>query len=190
MFITQDFLFGDKKMNTKIIGVLICMLVTSNVFLITDIVGANSTKSAETTKIEISPMNRYLGTYAEDDPKIVQGTFSVTNIGGGVLYLSIQDFPWWINDIVVEDGGRLSGECNSGETSNFTIFVDTSQLEAIAPNVNVYYGHINILSSSSNVNVTVKIGILQIPDTPDNFLEWILERFPNAFPILRQLIGL
>lgn len=177
-------------MNTKIIGVLICMLVTLNIFLMTNTVKAISTKSPEATEIEITPMNMYLGTYEEDDPEIVQCTFSVKNVGGGVLYWMIQDFPWWINDIEIEGEGRLSGECAAGETKYFTVFVDTSQLEAIAPNVNVYSGHINIESSSGNVTVTVKIGILEIPDKPNNLLEWLLERFPNAFPILRQLIGL
>ena len=169
-------------MNKKIIGVLICMLVTSNVFLMTNMVRANPIKSDEANEIEIFPMNRYLGTYEDDNPQMVQCTFSVTNNGDEVLYWTIQDFPSWINNIIVEGGDRLSGECDAGKTRNFTIFVDTSQLEANAPNVNVYSGHINIVSSSGDVNVTVKIGILHILDKPDNLLDWLLERFPFLQP--------
>ena len=182
-----------EKMDKKIIGVFLTMLVTTNIVLLTLNVNAAITSSKQTC-LELSPMNIYLGTFSEDEPEIVQFTFFVTNTGDGVLQWYIQNYSWWITDIVIDDGNCRSGSCKTGESVSFTIFVNTGNMEAIAPNVNVYPGFINISSNGGNVSATVNIGILRECKKSFNFnfdiINWLFERFPNAFKILRHIMNL
>jgi uncharacterized protein YyaL (SSP411 family) len=117
----------------------------------------------------------------------VTGGFQVGNIGdpSSLLDWEIIESPEWGTWSFSPDSGI---DLLAGESVNITV-------EIIAPNEEetVFSGEV-ILFNSEDSNDTCSIDVeLSTPRTRNinhHFLPRLFERFPNAFPILRQILGL
>ena len=120
----------------------------------------------------------------------VMGSFTVENAGskGSLLDWEIESYPNWGKWTITPP----SGQNLTPEDGQFTVDV-----EVIAPDGNnkEFTGEVTIVntddhSDSCTIDVSLatpknKLFIHNLP-----LLNWLFERFPNLFPILRQLLGL
>jgi len=130
--------------------------------------------------------------------EIVNGTFMVINNGdvGSMLEWEVLSYPDWgtnwsakwyyLDWLIMTDGGFV------GTTTPEEIFV-----EVIAPDEKnkKFEGEIVLVNSddaSDTCSIAVSLATPRNKPFIHNFplLSWLFERFPHAFPIMRQLLGL
>ncbi|EMR75277.1 hypothetical protein MBGDF03_00902 [Thermoplasmatales archaeon SCGC AB-540-F20] len=120
----------------------------------------------------------------------VEGSFTVKNIGdpGSLLDWEVAEYPEW---------GTWNFMPSSGEDLKPEDGAVTVQVTCIAPDGKneEFTGSIRIINSENasdyctiNVSLSTPKNKLFIHNFP--LISWLFERFPNMFPILRQLIGL
>jgi C1A family cysteine protease len=117
----------------------------------------------------------------------VTGSFTVENIGdpGSLLDWEISEWPDWGDWSFNPDSG-------TGLEEDDTVTID---VEVVAPEdpETEFTGEVKIVNSEDPddyciINVSLATPVNQQVINP--LLQMILERFPNAFPILRYLLGL
>ncbi|UCF13046.1 MAG: hypothetical protein JSW06_02005 [Thermoplasmatales archaeon] len=116
----------------------------------------------------------------------VTDSFTVENVGGGLLDWEITDEPSW---------GTWTFDPESGDDLPPGAPV-TVQVTVVAPKEKADYVSTITVTNMENPDNTCTIDVSMTTPTnrPFNFnyplLSWLFERFPNAFPILRYMLGL
>ncbi|EMR74522.1 hypothetical protein MBGDF03_00979 [Thermoplasmatales archaeon SCGC AB-540-F20] len=117
------------------------------------------------------------------------GSFIVENIGDSTSLLDweIESYPEW---------GTWTFDPSNGQDMTPDDGQLTVVVEVIAPeekNTEVT-GEVRIVNSENSSDYCIVDVVLSTPKNKPfnyfnlNFFEWLLERFPNAFPILRHLL--
>ena len=118
----------------------------------------------------------------------VEGSFTVENIGDPTSLLSweVESYPDWGTWTFTPDSGvGLTPEVGPININVEVVAPDDPEAD--------FTGHITIVNSEDGsdfciIDVSLATPVNQQVINP--LLQMILERFPNAFPILRQLLGL
>lgn len=116
----------------------------------------------------------------------VTGTFKVCNCGeeGSLLNWQYQSGPdWGIWEIEPDSGTDLA----AGDCVTVTVNVTAPEDENTE-----FTGNITIINTddpSDYCEIPVTLKTPKNKALSFNLLEWLFERFPNAFPILRNLLG-
>ena len=118
---------------------------------------------------------------------IVEGSFTIENVGdsGSLLDWNIETYPEWGTWSFDPDSGTGLEE---GDTV-------TINVEVVAPDEpeTEFTGEVKIVNSEDPSDYCIIPVSLATPvnqQVINPLLQMILERFPNAFPILRQVLGL
>jgi len=143
------------------------------------------------TTVEVTPDLDCSSTLSWTDVnpgETVTGSFTVENIGepGSLLDWEIESYPDW-------GDWTFNPESGTGLEEGGIVTID---VEVVAPNVteDTFTGEVVLVNSEDPddtciIDVSLATPVNQQVVT-NPLLQMILKRFPNAFPILRQLLGL
>ncbi len=124
------------------------------------------------------------------------GTFSYEFRKGQMIntttvgYDHMETCPGWQYAFQWQD--YMFQKINRGNTVKASFDMADAQYPTISP-ATVFVGDINLKAKSSQIDSEIN-PIQKVENKAFNFdlglLEWLFERFPNAFPILRHMLGL
>jgi len=120
---------------------------------------------------------------------VLQGSFEIENIGGSgtLLDWNIVQKPWW-GEWVIDPMTGSDLKPGIPFIVNVTVVAPEEKNEVFTGKIKIQ----NKNDAKDSCTIDVKLSTPKINSYSYNlpFICWLLERFPNAFPILRQLLGL
>ena len=173
-------------MKKKLLGTLVCMLLIATVVPLSE---------AGTTNVSYEDADPDLNCFGEliwNDVipgSIVKNIFYVENIGGPISELDweITEWPdWGVWYFLPPDGDDLKPNDGSVHVYIFVEVPDMSYQD--------YSGNVTIVNKDNSSDFEILPVTLSAPVNQNSIylqlVQRILERFPNVFPILRNLRGL
>jgi len=118
----------------------------------------------------------------------VTGSFTVENIGEPLSMLDweISEWPDWGTWTFIPDSGEDLTPEDGPETIGVSVVAPDEENQD-------FTGHITIINTEDPSDfciIDVSLATPVIQQYEDSLFHWFLERFPNAFPILRKLLEL
>ena len=175
-------------MKTKILGILVCML------LITTVVPLSVAETTNVSYENADPDLNCLGELIWNDivpGSIVKNIFYVENIGGPISELDweITDWPEWGTwYFLPPEGDNLKP--NDGACTVY-VFVEVDDLS-----YRQYSGNVTVVNKENSSDFEILPVTLSTPVNQNSiytqviqFIQRMIERFPNAFLILRTYLG-